>query len=443
MMDTGNTIDNNETQRSPWPMAAVAVIATLLGTHLVVYRPMKNQMELQVSNMQRQLTAVRGDMQKLVSAQSNAKETNDLLNELNQQRDQMREARLTLASITSFRRRVQREVEATNKTMADVKKLTQLQSSIATSRKLATDAADTLEQVHTLHRRMIVAGKQLEGAKSSLNEFVALKNRIEQEAGDLEDAECRLIELGYLKSLVMDESKDVKSATVALNSIIGLKNTINGNSTGTVDAMMNAERLIILKENIADHGISRQAMDNARRWLQIGEALNESREQSQLASNIVRRMITITNDLSTQHAETETAEKNLKSLMSMRDHLSKNSRQVAAAVQTLELLTDLHKDVTKHVQTMTGLRKSLLEIVLLESTVARTVKAMQPLVQLGNLRRLSDREVREAARTIMNNRRGRLGFNSNGPSGSRPLTPNTKTGNNPFRGLVPSPMDLD
>jgi hypothetical protein len=54
-------------------------------------------------------------------------------------------------------------------------------------------------------------------------------------------------------------------------------------------------------------------------------------------------------------------------------------------------------------------------MVLLEGTVARAAKALEPLAQIANLRRLGDREMREAARTILEHRSTRLSSKPEAP----------------------------
>ena len=65
------------------------------------------------------------------------------------------------------------------------------------------------------------------------------------------------------------------------------------------------------------------------------------------------------------------------------------------------------------VSSLKGVRRELVDIILMESTVAKATKILEPLADLGNLSRLSDAEVREAARVIMDQRDTRMGKRSN------------------------------
>ena len=95
--------------------------------------------------------------------------------------------------------------------------------------------------------------------------------------------------------------------------------------------------------------------------------------------------------------------------MTMQTKLLAETGRVVDAVETLEVLGDLQDQVKEQVASMQGMRRELLDVILMESTVAKATRILEPLAQLGNLNRLSDAEVREAARVIMDQRDTRIG----------------------------------
>ena len=124
-----------------------------------------------------------------------------------------------------------------------------------------------------------------------------------------------------------------------------------------------------------------------------------------------------------------------------------NSGSVADAVQTLELLGGFQEEFVSQIQVLSEMRRNLVEIGLMETTVSRVSRLMKPLVELGNLRRLSDDELRQAARSILEGRTAtRLSKNS---MESRPLPVNSVSNDTVLRpddaptetGLVPLPTD--
>ncbi|HQX52634.1 MAG TPA: hypothetical protein PLR25_22125, partial [Planctomycetaceae bacterium] len=61
-------------------------------------------------------------------------------------------------------------------------------------------------------------------------------------------------------------------------------------------------------------------------------------------------------------------------------------------------------ELANHVKSLEGVRRTMMDIAMMESTLGRVAQVIEPLTQIGNLRRLSDDEVREAARVILDRR---------------------------------------
>ena len=93
------------------------------------------------------------------------------------------------------------------------------------------------------------------------------------------------------------------------------------------------------------------------------------------------------------------------------------------------------------------MRKSLLDIVLMESTIRKVVTVLEPLSELYNVRRMGKSELREAARTVIENRSSRIAKRST--ESTRTASGNLKldelkafTSEQPVDVLVPMPRDI-
>ena len=80
------------------------------------------------------------------------------------------------------------------------------------------------------------------------------------------------------------------------------------------------------------------------------------------------------------------------------------TRGVAEAIQTLEVLSGFRDELGAQIQSLAGLRHDLVELSLMETSVAKVARMMKPLVEMGNLRRLSNDELRHVARSILEGR---------------------------------------
>ncbi|MFM8725648.1 MAG: hypothetical protein ACKON9_11050, partial [Planctomycetaceae bacterium] len=96
-------------------------------------------------------------------------------------------------------------------------------------------------------------------------------------------------------------------------------------------------------------------------------------------------------------------------LLSIQDALAAGTEQVAIAVQNLEILDEFQQEATRHINSLAVLRRTLMEIALMESSIVRVASVIQPLTEIVNLRRLGDDEVREAARVVLDRRNSRVG----------------------------------
>ena len=96
----------------------------------------------------------------------------------------------------------------------------------------------------------------------------------------------------------------------------------------------------------------------------------------------------------------------------MSDTLNSRNDSLPDAGQSLELLVDFQEEFKLRIDGLGAMRQSLTELMLMETTVGRIARAMQPLAELGNLRRLADSDLREAARVVLEKRNARIGLNT-------------------------------
>ena len=102
-------------------------------------------------------------------------------------------------------------------------------------------------------------------------------------------------------------------------------------------------------------------------------------------------------------------------LIEMKDKLVGQTPAVADAVQNLEILSDFQEAFSEQIRSLAQMREGLFQIVMMEGTLAKVARLLEPLSQIANVRRLGDRELREAARSILENRSTRVTRKPEGP----------------------------
>jgi hypothetical protein len=112
--------------------------------------------------------------------------------------------------------------------------------------------------------------------------------------------------------------------------------------------------------------------------------------------------------LQKESASVGQAKASLDGLATLKDNLLARTGDLADAVETLETLGDLEHQLVDSVQSFDRVRRWLVEVVLFEPAVERAVTMLKPLTDLSNLRRLNPAELRQAARTVADQRAARV-----------------------------------
>ncbi|GIT29032.1 MAG: hypothetical protein Ct9H300mP1_10780 [Planctomycetaceae bacterium] len=189
-----------------------------------------------------------------------------------------------------------------------------------------------------------------------------------------------------LQDRIVDESADHQAAMTALNRLVQLRDV----------AVTGVERKRPCRDpgdpaqGFADdldqaHGKIEQLVDPRDAILRGGQDTDEARAT-------LDQLVLLQDSLNTHASDVAVAKKNLSTLLALGESLRTRSNDIASAVESVEVLADLKRDIHEHVQSLSGMRRELMEVVLLQSTVARVVRILGPLSELADLRRLSPRE---------------------------------------------------
>jgi DNA repair exonuclease SbcCD ATPase subunit len=213
---------------------------------------------------------------------------------------------------------------------------------------------------------------------------VALQNRLIASSGNYEQASQGAANMADLAQRVIAQTDDVTAAAEKFNQFVGLRDSVIAAADKLPAAQAGIQELAQLRTDV----------------------LNAS-EQIAAARDNARQLTDLNNSLSGQAEQIASARQNLQSLLTIQQQLATATEQVTAAVQNFEILNEFHDEAKVHIQSLETLRRTLLEIAMMETTLGRVARTIEPLTQIGNLRRLGDDEVREAARVILDRRMSR------------------------------------
>jgi hypothetical protein len=336
----------------------IFLVGVIIG-FTAVYLLVAQSMFAQLGQMQRQLVAFDANLQSLVGARNEAWEAGNLLSDLKALKNQLRDARATVREIRSLRQDLLEESKQTAAASEALRSLAKLQEFALEQEDLTAPAALSLEQLAQIQKRLVEEHAGTPSAEATL--------------ADLDRVRRDLTELLSLKTQLVQNSGDLEVAKSTAGELLSLKDQMVAKGQDLETARTNANRLFVLKEELKTQGI----------------------------------------DLSDAFTS-------LDRLLAIKDKLSEQTPAVAEAVQNLEILSDFQEEFGEQIRALGRMREGLLQIVLLEGTLGRVARLLEPLVQIANVRRLSDRELREAARSILENRSTRI---SSKPEAPRQLLP--------------------
>jgi len=419
--------DSRDASRFSWTMLVTGLFVGLVGMQFTVVAPLNGRLKLVTGRLNR----IEDQLDKVAGVRGQVSRTNSLLSNLRRQNSQFDAAHQALNDMRSFRLDVEAEGERMRSTLPVIAEIAQLQDTISSRVDVHAEAARVLGQMVHLQESVIAGRQQTEAAEAALQDVALLKQRVVDERRDLDAARDALDSLNGLKqqllglkSRLLEESSGIVDAADHLNSLVVLKDTVNLHSGDLERARESTDGLIALKDEIVIRGGSvGQARQRATQLLEIGSALVQNTDKVQQAQD------------------------NLQALVELQNRLQNQTSDVADAIQNLEILADFQLEFERHLATLEGMRRSMVEVVMLESTVGRVVRVLQPLIQIANLRRLNDGEIREAARVILERRSARVGRDGSRVA-ERPQVPSSADADADAEtetpeGLVPLPAETE
>jgi hypothetical protein len=365
-------------------LLAAILAATVLGVNLSIVRPLKDRME----DFKQEIVSMQSDMQLLVGERDQVRNTNDLLSGLKAQQTVFEEARHSLASMRQMREELTAECQKATEVLASVEKLAALQQSVLHNRDLTEPAAKALDQMVTLQKQLIEQNVTSDDAVDAANRLAGLKRSVMAEAADATAAEAGLSQLANLKTQILGHTENLATAANRTKALLEMKDQLLDQTADLDAANTAAEGLLALKDQMVIRGGNiADAQQNVNRLMGLRDRLAQNAPQ------------------------TEAADRSATQLIQMQKKLVGEKANLPDALKSVETLIDIQHEFQDQVHSLDGIRRGLMEFVLMENTVARAVRTLQPLLELGNLRHLDDEQLQKIARSISAQQATRIGKN--------------------------------
>ena len=425
-----------EQQKLTWGLLVLGVAIGFVGMHFIVARPMTRELE----RMQRDIVAMESRMQELTGATDQAWEANSLLSSLKAQRSQLEEAREVLQSMTELRSEVVAASQSTGAARTAVAGMSELQQQIIAQEQQTGLASMAYEQMMALENRLVDQQSTHQAAQAASSELIALKSQAIEQSKDLPAAFAAIEQSTKLQQQILAQRDTTAAATADLaqaqevaRQSTALLAGLKSESANIEAAQAGLQGLVTLRQHLQEGAqFNDIAGIVADHLLYLQERLVGEVDGVDVAQERMQRLITLNETAQNGDIDVVLAERNLVALIRMEAMLKSQTSQVADAIQSLELLTAFQEEFSSQIQLLGEMRRSLIELGMMESSVVKAVKMIEPLLELGNVNRLSDEELRGVARTILERRGARLADSQQ----AEPKPENTEV-NAP----VPAPQD--
>ncbi len=359
-----------------WGLMLVGMAICFLALDILLRRPLLRELAL----VRHELASVEVRLHDIAGAKDQAWETSNLLSALNAQKKQLEPAKNALTGLREFRQRVEMEAQKTSDAVASLDQMIELQKRVASQHESVANVEQVLSEVVKLHERLLAQKSAQQEAAASLNRVAVLNQQMRDTAKDSETAAVEVQKLGDLRTKVLESSAGVEAALTATAELIALKDTVR--KADDVAAVQEAaNKLLSLRDSL-------KPTDN-------------STEQSQFHTS---QLLSLRDEIAASAEDTQVASRNWANVRKLEADMRLAGKDITQSIETLEVLTDLGTELRQQTESIASLRKSLMDVVMLETTIGRVMKVLEPLTQLKTLTRLSDGEIRAAARAIIEQR---------------------------------------
>ena len=405
-----------------WGLMLIGIAFACLVMDILLRRPLMNELV----SVRRDLANVEKSLHDLVGTKDVAWEASHLLSALQAQKRQLESARAALGDVREFRMSVETEAQQ------------------------PSDAVASLERIAELQKRLVSQREQAAAVELALTDIVKLHESLLSQKSAQQEAVTSVTRMAELHLQVRDAAKESEVAAIEVQKLGDLRTKVLESSAGVEDAQRNAAELISLKDSVSKADDVATVQESANRLLALRDSLRSTDDSTEQSQTHAKELLSLRDDLATNVEDTQVAHRHWASVRKLEADMKLAGTNIANAIETLELLTDLGSELRSQTQMLTGLRQTLTEVAMLETTIGKAMRVLEPLAQLKNLTRLNEAEVRAAARAIIEQRNSKMSRHED----LQPAPPSVKLphedelfSNEPApvigNRLVPMPRDLD
>ncbi|MBL8850783.1 MAG: hypothetical protein JNG89_13970 [Planctomycetaceae bacterium] len=354
----------NWLRRFHWPSVVSGAAIGFAALHIQTTTPLLTQ----IKQLEHRVATVDSRMYQLVGNTRDAEHASDLLGVLITQGERVAAAREALESMDDLQQTLTVYAQQAEEAQAVAGRWHELAGNLIAAQNDQARITQAIEQIDALQQDVIALGTTAADGQS-----------------DIAASRTVLTEVTNLQQQIAAAAESNASARNALENIDALQNRLVAGTEKLGEAQQSADHLIALQTSLSSLPSLDAARGNAEQLIALQQTLGTDARLN-LAS-------------ATQNAAT---------LLALQESLAGQSEEIVAGVENLELLSEFQAELAVQLSQVEGLRRQLNELSSLETSLSRTVAALEPITKLGDIRYMDDAEVRQIARTLLDRRRERI-----------------------------------
>ena len=370
-----------------WALVALGAVLALTATRMVVVQPTVRQL----AQLQDEIAALESGMRDLVDQRGTVTAANTLLAQLAEQGRRNDEASQSLNRIAMLHERLNQQTERAERALAVMEKLATLQDALVENATRVDAANDTMVSIEALHERLNAAHQTCPEARKNLDALIELERTALAQTPHVEAARQTLESLVDIKNWLLWSGEGLARSQDVTRSWLAMGRGLAQAAGQAADARQAADALMSLSDDLVCRGgnaaPAQEALDNL---VAIRERLDDQGTGVQLARDRVEQLI------------------------DLKDRTLAQTGNLPSAIENLELLADVQEQLSHIAQSFGRMRQLVTELLTFEPAFNRAMRALQPLAELSNLRRLSTTDLRQIVRSMSE------------PRGQVPTSPTTE-----------------
>jgi hypothetical protein len=190
-------------------------------------------------------------------------------------------------------------------------------------------------------------------------------------------------------------------AEVALDRLASLQHRIADSS----QTLTGTETLLNDVDSLHRHLLNTAALHNeahlvAEDLIDLSETLVSQSDETEAAHVALGGLLDMRDQLVADSTDIAQSRSTLTELVRLKDDVLAQTNSISDAIVTLERTVDLTEQFQEASRSFDNVRRWLTDVILMEPTVHRAMEALEPLTALGDLRRVSPAELRQAAQVV-------------------------------------------